>query len=247
MDRVVYVGDSKISNYTWQSLSDLPYIHRQKMGLRTLTKKNIELEKCTSEFGDYEVKNLSYSIGHKKILDDVSFGVQRGEILGITGSNGRGKSTLLRILMGLVKPSQGEIKLDQCEMNGKSRLKSSFMVMQDVNHQLFSDSVIEECRLSCSDEKKIDKYLKILNLYAYRDVHPMTLSGGQKQRLAVATGIMCDKDILLFDEPTSGLDYTHMVHVSHLIREVAEQGHIMIVVSHDIEFLNLCCDKVLNL
>ena len=75
----------------------------------------------------------------------------------------------------------------------------------------------------------------------------MSLSGGQKQRLAVATAVLSGKRLLIFDEPTSGLDYRHMLEVSEVIRRLAAQGHIVLVVSHDKEFMKCTCDRVLSI
>lgn len=80
-----------------------------------------------------------------------------------------------------------------------------------------------------------------------KDSHPMALSGGQKQRLAVATAILSRKKILIFDEPTSGLDYRHMMEVSSLLKELGKEEHIILVVSHDIEFINATCTNIFSL
>ena len=76
------------------------------------------------------------------------------------------------------------------------------------------------------------------------DRHPMALSGGQKQRLAIVTGIVADRKILMFDEPSSGLDYAHMRTVSRTLRSLADRGHMLPVVTHDVELLNSTCDQV---
>ena len=80
----------------------------------------------------------------------------------------------------------------------------------------------------------------------FKDRHPMALSGGQKQRLAVATAILSDKDVLVFDEPTSGLDYHRMLEVSDMIRKLNDENKIIIIVSHDFEFLGRTCDKIFD-
>mgnify|MGYP002795419236 FL=1 len=120
--------------------------------------------------------------------------------------------------------------------------------MQDVNHQLFSDSVYGECEQTGKDKKEeIDRLLEDFDLLDMKERHPMSLSGGQKQRLAIVTAILSEKRILVFDEPTSGLDYRHMCEVSAVIKKLAKAGHIVIVVSHDNEFIMSCCDKVLRI
>lgn len=93
----------------------------------------------------------------------------------------------------------------------------------------------------------IEKVLSRFSLLPLRDGHPMALSGGQKQRLAVATALLSKKRVLIFDEPTSGLDYRHMLEVSSVIRSLAEQGHIILVVSHDKEFMQMACDRLLEI
>ena len=104
-------------------------------------------------------------------------------------------------------------------LNNKKRLKRSFMVMQDVNHQLFTESVLEELLLSMDeeDENKALDILKKLNLDKLKDTHPMALSGGEKQRVAIGSALASMKDILIFDEPTSGLDLRHMREVSSVL------------------------------
>ena len=121
--------------------------------------------------------------------------------------------------------------------------------MQDVNHQLFSDSVWGECQLAMEglSDQRIQEVLERLHLLAFREKHPMALSGGQKQRLAVATAMLSQKPLLVFDEPTSGLDYARMQEVARCARELADEGRVVLVVTHDREFLQCACDRVLEL
>ena len=121
--------------------------------------------------------------------------------------------------------------------------------MQDVNHQLFSDSVWNECELSMPEcpAERIEQILKAFDLFDFKDRHPMALSGGQKQRLAVATAILSDKYLLVFDEPTSGLDYHRMLEVSNMIQKLKTENKIILIVSHDFEFLNRTCDKIFDM
>ena len=94
---------------------------------------------------------------------------------------------------------------------------------------------------------KADAILDRLDLLQFKERHPMALSGGQKQRLAVATAMLSQKPLLVFDEPTSGLDYARMQEVACCARELADEGRVVLVVTHDREFLQCACDRVLEL
>lgn len=171
-----------------------------------------------------------------------------GEIIGIIGNNGSGKSTFLRCLCGLEKTCIGTVSIDGKIYTRKNLTKNCYMVMQDVNHQLFTDSVITEVMLSMEhpDEKKAEKILASLDLLQYKDKHPMALSGGQKQRVAIASAMAADAVMLLFDEPTSGLDYRHMKEVSALLKELAKKGKTIFVATHDPELAAECCDRTIR-
>ena len=148
-----------------------------------------------------------------------------------------------------LKEVDGTVRLDGQALKAKQRNKASFCVMQDVNHQLFSDSVWNECELAQPDcpPERIEEILRSFDLLDFKDRHPMALSGGQKQRLAVATAILSDKDVLVFDEPTSGLDYNRMLEVSNMIRKLNDENKVIIIVSHDFEFLGRTCDKIFDM
>lgn len=251
VDRVIYLKDGKIvSEYSGESFKKISNDYRISLGLRTLLYESLNIPKATFNSNQsFKVENLCY--GYKKdatILKDISFSVNQGEVLAITGQNGSGKSTLIRCLCGLIKQKSGTITLDSVVLNHKNRQKVSFCVMQDVNHQLFYDSVENECLQSVDDENiNIDDILSQCDLLPFKESHPMALSGGQKQRLAIALALLSKKRVLIFDEPTSGLDYKHMIEVCKIVKKLASEGHIIIIVSHDREFMNLTCDKVLTL
>ena len=179
----------------------------------------------------------------------------RGQVVAVIGHNGAGKSTFLRCLSGLQRKTKGEVLLGGQLMKPKKLLEHCAMVMQDVNHQLFSDSVEHEL-LSELKRRKLPKaernavtnrWLDRLRLREVREHHPMAISGGQKQRLAIATAALSDREIVLFDEPTSGLDYAHMLQVSQMITELADSGKLVFIVSHDLDLLSRVCDEVVVL
>ncbi len=181
------------------------------------------------------------------ISKPLSFDVAPGEIVGIVGANGAGKTSLLRGLAGLEKKTQGTVFLDAAPLTRRNRRRVCSMVMQDVNHQLFGDSVWNECESVCADKNRIAETLRLLDLEGLEQRHPHSLSGGQKQRLSVAVAMLSGRPIALFDEPTSGLDYRHMVDTSNLLKRLADQGVCIIVVSHDAEFISCCCNRIYEL
>ena len=198
---------------------------------------------------------LAFSYGKKRVLDIPELKVPSGVVTGVLGFNGAGKSTLARVICGLEKRAKGVLNDNGKFYTAKARLKKSYMVMQDVNHQLFTESVIEEVLLSVDSgegsgeaarQKALD-ILRALNLSEFKDVHPMALSGGQKQRLAVASAIAADKEFLIFDEPTSGLGYAHMRDVAENITRLARAGKTVFIISHDPELIAACCNYLIFL
>ena len=137
-----------------------------------------------------EFKNLYLAYERKCVASDLNFTLYSGEVTALTGRNGAGKTTLARCLCGLHKEATGDIFLDEGKLLAKQRRRISYLVMQDVNHQLFAESVEAECFLgSMASQADVNELLKEFDLYQFREKHPQTLSGGQKQRLAVVTAL----------------------------------------------------------
>lgn len=250
IDHAFYFKEGKLEEaFTGEAFRNLTDERRREMGLRSLQEIELQLPKVSKEILEEGLSVQGVSCGYKKnpaVIEDLSFSVPYGKVMAITGHNGTGKTTLTRCLCGLLKESEGRITLDGKVLKYKARQKKSFLVMQDVNHQLFYDSVWNECEQAAGDNTQdIENALNQFDLLPFKERHPMALSGGQKQRLAVATALLSDKKVLIFDEPTSGLDYRQMKKVSSVIRFLAEQGHIVLVVSHDREFMQEACDCVL--
>ena len=194
-----------------------------------------------------EMQNVSLYRKKKLILRDLSFSAGAGEIIAITGENGVGKTTFVRALCGLYKEISGSFLWNGKALQPKDRLKRAYMVMQDVNYQLFAESVEAECSfgLKAVRAERIEEALNALHLAEIRTRHPGSLSGGQKQRVAIAAGQVSAKPLLVFDEPTSGLDYDSMMRVSAVIRSLAA-GRIIFIVTHDYEFISQACTRILH-
>ena len=252
IDRAIFIQKGKIvqifSGNEFRNLSDE---QRIRMGLRSLVHPVLELPPADPSGAQegLSVENLSCAFDKQPVFSGLGFSAKRGEVLGIVGHNGAGKTTMTRCLCGLLKEVNGTVRLDGQTLKAKQRNEASFCVMQDVNHQLFSDSVWNECELAQPDcpPERIEEILRSFDLLDFKDRHPMALSGGQKQRLAVATAILSNKDVLVFDEPTSGLDYHRMLEVSNMIRKLNDENKIIIIVSHDFEFLGRTCDKIFDM
>lgn len=204
--------------------------------------------------GILRVQGLSVARQKVEVFSPVSFDVAPGTVLGIVGANGSGKTTMLRALAGLERHARGIVELGGAPLSRRQRRHRFAYVMQDVNHQLFADSVLAECELSIPGDApdadaaaQIAEVLARLDLAGKEDVHPMALSGGQKQRLAIASCLLARREVLLMDEPTSGLDFSHMMEVTALLRTLAGDGLTVCVVTHDGEFLERACDCVVEI
>lgn len=253
IDRVLYLRDGVLERtFTRKQFFALTDGEREALGLRTLIPAGCTLPAAAPAGAKEGLSVEGLTCAYRKeppVFQALSFSARPEEVVAITGPNGVGKTTLSRCLCGLIREQAGQIVLNGRPLNRKERQKAAFCVMQDVNHQLFSDSVWGECRMSAPDvpDSTLKGVLDSLHLLPFRESHPMSLSGGQKQRLAVATALLSEKPILIFDEPTSGLDYARMVEVSGVIRSLAQQGRIVLAVTHDQEFLQRACDRVLRL
>lgn len=204
-----------------------------------------------------EINHLSKSFGNHKVLKDIDFSVNKGEVVCIIGSSGSGKSTLLRCVNLLEKPTGGEIIyngeniLDDKHDIYKYRTKLG-MVFQQFNlfnnHDVLSNCVVGQIKVLGRSKEEAEKvamkYLDIVGMSNYINAKPKQLSGGQKQRVAIARALSMEPDVILFDEPTSALDPEMVGEVLKVMKKLAESGLTMLVVTHEMEFAREVSDRV---
>lgn len=246
-DRIVYLKDGCIEkDFTATEFVGITESERIAMGLRSICSEEIDIPERVIMQPDSSLAVHHLSVKQKKqaVIHDFSLSANVGDIIGIVGKNGSGKSTLCSSLCGLLPTVNGEVIYRGRKLSRRARNRQFGVVMQDVNHQLFSDSVKNECLSANPDatNQEIEELLNSFDLLDCIDRHPLTLSGGQRQRLAICQAIMGKKKFLIFDEPTSGLDFRHMCRVTEWLKQLAQHGYILFVVTHDYEFLNRACN-----
>lgn len=255
VDTVYYIEDGRIcGKYTAEEFYAISEEKRKFMGLRCLTEEKLPLPgmqraDVVSKNIALEVKNLTLSYKNQTVQENLCFAASAGEIVGIVGGNGAGKTTFLRAVAGLGSVKRGQIWMNGRKTSRRQRRRMSGMVMQDINYQLLSDCVENECMLGNQGmtREQVKDILKEMGLLSCAGRHPQSLSGGQKQRLAIAVAYAARKQFLLLDEPTSGLDYRSMMAVGRVLKRLAERGALVLVVTHDREFLETVCDRVFHI
>jgi putative lysine transport system ATP-binding protein len=196
-----------------------------------------------------EIRHLSKAFGANVVLRDIDFNVKPGDVTSIIGASGSGKSTLLRCINLLEQPTSGEIRFHgqdvlQGKLNAADYRSKVGMVFQSFN--LFSNmTVLENCIIGQTKVLKRDKktarenamkYLEKVGMAPYINAKPRQISGGQKQRVAIARALAMEPEVLLFDEPTSALDPEMVGEVLSVMRDLANEGMTMLVVTHEMAF-----------
>lgn len=202
------------------------------------------------------IRHLGKNFGEHQVLKDIDFDVHKGDVTCIIGSSGSGKSTLLRCINLFETPSSGQIffhgeDITKTKSAPKYREKVT-MVFQSFN--LFNNmSVLANCtigprkvlKMKKKDAESIAmKYLNLVGMSAYVNAKPRQLSGGQKQRVAIARALAMCPEVILFDEPTSALDPEMVGEVLNVMKELAESGLTMLVVTHEMAFARDVANKV---
>lgn len=187
-----------------------------------------------------------------EVLKGASFQAFGGHSIAVIGRNGQGKSTLARVMAGLMRETYGGISIDAKPLAARDRAGSVYLVFQESGYQLFSSSVREEFAIgrdkaSRLSDKEVDRLVADFGLEGKQDRHPASLSGGEKQRLALAVGVSAGARVLVLDEPTSGLDKARMSLAAAQIRKLVRAGRCVFVVTHDVELVAEACDQVIEM
>lgn len=232
----------------WQHSTE----YQERYHLRNLVKPQINLsvapiQQSTENQITLKIDELKFQYPRTKMaLKSSQLELNNQDVIGIIGENGAGKSTLLQLIAGLLKPKQGLFWLNQQKLSSKAKLRYSFVVMQNVRMQLFFESVKKELS-NGTNEIKDNELIELLALQKLLKRRPQSLSGGQQQLVAIATALLSNKQFILLDEPTSGLDYETMLHLSQIINKIRQRKVLIIIVSHDLDFINMTCSQVIEM
>ena len=205
-----------------------------------------------------ELSHLQKSFGDHAVLHDISFSVNKGDVISVIGSSGSGKSTVLRCINLLEKPTGGQIFFHGADITAGAMALTEYrakvtMVFQNFN--LFNHlNVLSNCTIATrrvlglpkdEAEARAKKYLARVGMEAFQNAKPRQLSGGQKQRVAIARALCMEPEVILFDEPTSALDPEMVGEVLSVMQSLAADGMTMIVVTHEMAFARDVSHRVL--
>lgn len=204
------------------------------------------------------IKQIDFAFArHPPLFHQFSGGFPAGKVVAMVGANGRGKTTVARIIMGLEKPSSGTISIGGLPMAPNRRREICGLVVQNTELQLYMRTVAEELESAAKHaitgdahnskpmhHKQLDQILARFQLGGLQQRHPQSLSGGERQRLVIACALQKEPQILILDEPTSGLDGHNMELLGQQVHEMAQRGSAVVMITHDHELINNCCDYV---
>ena len=258
VDRAVYLENGKITKeYSMEEIQNLSEEERCRTGLRHTDfsgnvwkerfKDSVVKRDSSGNALELEIKDLLYKRKERTIFRIDRLGFERGKIVGIVGKNGMGKSTFAKVVCGLARQTTGEISKNNKRISVPKRRKNSLLLMQEINNQLFTDSVYDEIRLTSAlkEEEQFCTCMADMQIDQLKEKNPHSLSGGQKQRVIILSALLSKKKILFLDEPTSGLDYASMKVVAKNITKFKAEKNLILIISHDMEFLEEVCDRVL--
>lgn len=191
-------------------------------------------------------------------LRNINIRIGEGESVAILGENGAGKTTLAKNLNGLLKPTEGSVKIDGVETRNLSVAKIARkigFVNHNPEHQFFAEKVEDEVRFGLRNfgfsedeaEKSVQNVLRVFGLEEYRHKNPFQLSGGEKKRLAIASIMAWRPEALIVDEPTIGMDYAQKLNIRRVLKSLVSEKKCVIVITHDVDFAASICERAIVL
>jgi|AGTN01.2.fsa_nt_gi ATPase components of various ABC-type transport systems, contain duplicated ATPase len=243
----------------------LPYAdkvwHIERENVSEVENKRIYLKEQTKKIEDgrrffeprkplLKLQNVAFAIKNKEILKDITFEIPKGGRTVLLGENGCGKTTLLRLIARLYKPTKGTItqyideKLKQRPRGGKAWFRKVGVVYQNPDYQLFMPTVRQEIAFGASSPEYAERISELFGIKRLADRHPQSLSEGQKRRVSIAAVAACAPELLLLDEPTVGQDYAGLCELVDILNKLHEEtGNTMITVTHDVRCAEALCDR----
>lgn len=239
-DKILFMKDGQLKNYNGEL--DKNYLPECKP---KNTPDNI-----------LSIKNLHYKYDKRAILNGIDLEIRRGEILGIVGPNGSGKSTLAQNIVGLLRPTKGNIIFGDkniVKLPVNLIVKSIGYMFQNPDYTLFENTVLDEVKFGAKnvglDEKEIEKQapqiLKEFGLTPFKDTDPDNLSVGQKRRVNIASLLLMKPEILILDEPDTGLDRINSVKLKEMLCLANEKWLTIIIISHNLNLIRSLCNRII--
>ena len=226
---------------------------------KLIKQQQLALDKYTPECGDkiLEVSGVSFAYAEKPVLRDISFSIRKGEKVAFVGKNGAGKSTMAKLLCGIIRPNEGAISI-----HGSNDLKLSIKeigekigyVMQNPNHMLVKDIIMDEIKLALTLRGKsnaeidevVKQTLKMCGLYGMRNWPVSAVSYGQRKRVTIASILVLRPEIIILDEPTAGQDYRHYTEIMEFLEELnKDYGITVVFITHDMHLAIEYTDRAL--
>jgi len=256
-NRVFYMRDGEIVKQSSPEEYYKDQIAQRKGRLKYNTSFNPDLGKSHEMIA--EMSNVSYQYKNNLLgCEDLNLEIHKGDLLSMIGLNGSGKSTLAKLLIGLLKPSKGEIKLFHQPLNKENmteiRRKVGFL-FQNPDYQIFANTLEEEVGFSLKlrgerkevIDQQVDECLKFVGLLDYKKLHPQRLSRGQRQLLALASILVADPEFIIADEPTSGLDENQAYIIMDKLFDLSRNGKTILLITHDLTMAKMYSNRLVAL
>ena len=240
VDTVWHIGDKTVRKVE----------NRQEYLVQQTAKIEDSCRICVGQSPIFTLKNVKFSVKDREILKDITLEIPKGGRTVFLGENGCGKTTLMRLIARLYKPTGGNItqyideKFKQKRKGGKAWYKKVGVVYQNPDYQLFMPTVRQEISFGAKSEGYAAEIAELFGVRHLWERHPQSLSEGQKRRVSIAAVAACDPEVLLLDEPTVGQDYDGLCALVEILNKLhIQSGNTMITITHDVRCAEALCDR----